>query len=142
MLSSGIFNNGEIIDTTGPRPVRFDHRPLVGLLAPYCDSLVREYFVAAGFDERGHLVSFAECAGSATRVDAIILATRAVLGSPKTASIVIAHSHITGDAKPSDADLQATRQIEKLSRMAGTRLLDHLIFAPSDIFSFAEHGMI
>ena len=47
-------------------------------------------------------------------------------------AIVVAHSHPSGDASPSDADLRATRDVVQAGRIIRIEVLDHVIVsAPS-----------
>ena len=45
-------------------------------------------------------------------------------------AIVVAHSHPSGDASPSDADLRATRDVVQAGRIIRIEVLDHVIVAP------------
>lgn len=56
--------------------------------------------------------------------------------------IVIAHNHPQGSAEPSLADLQLTQQIYNACQLLELRLIDHVIIAPTQSYSFAEHGLI
>ena len=46
-----------------------------------------------------------------------------------TASILVAHNHPSGDPRPSDSDLRATRRLATAAEALDCRLLDHLVFA-------------
>jgi DNA repair protein RadC len=43
------------------------------------------------------------------------------------ASIILVHNHPSGDAEPSDADIQMTKRIMRLGELLGVNVLDHLI---------------
>jgi DNA repair protein RadC len=59
------------------------------------------------------------------------------------AYLFMAHSHPSGDMRPSDQDVAATRQIWRTARAVGASLQDHYIFGHhSDCFSFREHGLL
>lgn len=66
---------------------------------------------------------------------------QAALKANSTA-IVLAHNHPAGDHSPSDHDIQLTKAIVQAGASVGVRLLDHLIFAKNDIFSFKRAGML
>lgn len=57
-------------------------------------------------------------------------------------NIVIAHNHPFGLAQPSQQDLELTQHIASACRLTEINLLDHIIIAPEQSFSFAEHQLI
>lgn len=115
---------------------------LLELFAQHFDSADREYLVVAGFDRRGCLTAFAEVCGHASRVDNVLTAVRQALAPPSTTSLIMAHNHVYGGTEPSQADIEATRQIERLARLAGVRLIDHIILCGHHYTSFAARGLI
>ena len=56
--------------------------------------------------------------------------------------IVIAHNHPKGFAKPSREDYDLTQEILKACQLLEIELLDHMIIAAEQSYSFAEHGLI
>lgn len=52
--------------------------------------------------------------------------------------VIIAHNHTSGNALPSEADLEMTRVLKKSLAQLGTRLLDHIIVAGDDYVSLAQ----
>lgn len=56
--------------------------------------------------------------------------------------IVIAHNHPKGFAKPSREDYDLTQEILKACQLLEIELLDHIIIATEQSYSFAEHGLI
>ncbi|MFD2586080.1 JAB domain-containing protein [Croceitalea marina] len=63
----------------------------------------------------------------------------------KTAStnIILAHNHPTGTLKPSQADRQITKKIQKAAELFDIRVLDHLIIVPhGKYFSFSDSGLL
>lgn len=58
------------------------------------------------------------------------------------ASVILAHNHPTGTKEPSDADKVLTQSLKEALDMVEVRLLDHFIVAGSEIYSFAEQGLI
>ncbi|OTG94318.1 RadC family protein [Acinetobacter sp. ANC 3832] len=56
--------------------------------------------------------------------------------------IVIAHNHPKGFAKPSREDYDLTQQILKACELVEIRLLDHIIIATEQSYSFTEHGLL
>lgn len=57
----------------------------------------------------------------------------------KATTAIIAHNHPSGICAPSTADVNATQQISKLMASINTTLIDHIIIAGNDYFSFASN---
>lgn len=55
-------------------------------------------------------------------------------------NVVLAHNHPSGRLKPSDDDLQLTRQCMLALALVHIKLHDHLIICGQRYLSFAEHG--
>lgn len=58
------------------------------------------------------------------------------------AAALVAHNHPSGEACPSPEDEQLTLRLAQAGYLLGIQLLDHLIVARNDYFSFAEHGLL
>lgn len=58
------------------------------------------------------------------------------------ATIIIAHNHPSGVVKPSAADERITSELRKILEIINVRLLDHIVVAMTETYSFAEHGLI
>lgn len=56
--------------------------------------------------------------------------------------VVLAHNHPSGSAEPSAEDIRLTRRIAELTQAVGVQLLDHLIFAGTDMVSMHERGLL
>jgi DNA repair protein RadC len=57
-------------------------------------------------------------------------------------SVVLVHNHPGGFCKPSENDLRTTREISHSLVLIGVSLLEHIIIADEDYFSFAQSGLI
>lgn len=58
------------------------------------------------------------------------------------ANLILCHNHPSGNAKPSEADINFTTEVSKVARTLGTNLLDHLIVAGTSVFSMRAAGMV
>ncbi len=56
------------------------------------------------------------------------------------AAVVLSHNHPSGDVRPSRADEALTRNLRAALALVDVRVLDHVIVAPGQAFSMAEHG--
>lgn len=57
-------------------------------------------------------------------------------------SLILAHNHPSGDPTPSYMDRDTTKRLALVTRMAGIKLLDHLIFANKKCQSFHSIGLL
>ncbi len=57
-------------------------------------------------------------------------------------AIIIAHNHPSGICRPSNLDIETTSHICAIGELLGITLLDHIILAKEEYFSFSEHGML
>ena len=63
----------------------------------------------------------------------------------KTAStaLILAHNHPSGTQKPSNADENLTKKIQKAAELFDIKVLDHLIILPNGkYFSFSDNGLM
>ncbi|WP_294239716.1 JAB domain-containing protein [uncultured Sphingomonas sp.] len=91
--------------------------------------------------------------------DRMLLGLRHVMGRPESVtvpiariardallwsadSVLIAHNHPDGDARPSAADLALTRRLAQGLSALDVTLLDHLILANGAVFSLREQGLL
>ena len=58
------------------------------------------------------------------------------------AAVIVAHSHPSGEAEPSQADRKITECLKQALDLVDIRLLDHLVVGGIDIVSFAERGWL
>ncbi|WP_367155165.1 DNA repair protein RadC [Methylomonas sp. HYX-M1] len=57
-------------------------------------------------------------------------------------ALVVAHNHPSGTVNASEADRQLTRNLKQALALVEVRLLDHVIVAAGDFYSFAEAGCL
>ncbi|MDD4607489.1 MAG: DNA repair protein RadC [Patescibacteria group bacterium] len=58
------------------------------------------------------------------------------------ASIIVAHTHPSGDIKPSDDDLAITKRLIEAGKILGIELSDHIIFSADGFLSLKEKNLI
>jgi len=121
---------------TGPEVVAEAARARIGHLK------VEEFWVAL-VDNKNRLMAW-ECVGRGT-VDQTAVYPREVLAlalKHSASGVILAHNHPGGDAKPSQADLDLTRRINRSAQELGLRVLDHLVVTEAGHFSFQEAGFL
>jgi len=60
----------------------------------------------------------------------------------KATSLIIAHNHPSGNKVPSEADLNITKKIKASAKIMDIALIDHIILAGTNYYSFADEGII
>ncbi|KQT31577.1 MULTISPECIES: DNA repair protein RadC [unclassified Methylophilus] len=58
------------------------------------------------------------------------------------AAVILSHNHPGGSASPSRADQQLTQTLKESLNLVDVKVLDHVIVAGQDTFSFSERGLI
>ncbi|PLC64580.1 hypothetical protein B9P82_09325 [Citrobacter sp. L55] len=58
------------------------------------------------------------------------------------AAVIVAHSHPSGEAEPSQADRKITERLRAALELVEIRLLDHLVVGGMEIVSFSERGWL
>ncbi len=74
-----------------------------------------------------------------TTLDSRTIARKAI--EKKATGIIVVHNHPSGSALPGNADIQATRQLDKALRTCDIALLDHVIIAESSYYSFSDEEL-
>ncbi len=57
-------------------------------------------------------------------------------------AIILVHNHPSGNAKPSDADIDITKKMKEGGKLLEIPVLDHLIFTDLEYYSFADEGRL
>ena len=76
----------------------------------------------------------------ATLVDIKIIAKLALNYLANT--IVVSHNHPSGNLKPSIADNQLTEKVKLALDLLDIQLLDHIIMAEDNYYSYADEGKL
>lgn len=77
---------------------------------------------------------------SGTVTDVRMILKKAVLLS--ASGMLVAHNHPSGNLNPSESDTKITRKIKEAGEILDIQLLDHIIIAEKDYYSFADNGLI
>lgn len=57
-------------------------------------------------------------------------------------SIILCHNHPSGNINPSQADIEITKGINDAAKLMDIKLLDHIIVADQDYYSFLDEGLL
>ena len=96
----------------------------------------------AHLDDQSHCVHLSSHEGDAGGADFPICRIIADAALHRSASILLAHNHPSGDACPSDTDFGATRRLAIVAEALGCRLVDHLVFGGGECTSLRAHGFV
>lgn len=105
--------------------------------------LDREVFLALFLDVRNHLIATAELfRGTLTETR---IHTREVVKAAlqhNAAAVILAHNHPSGLALPSEDDFLTTRSLQAGLRLVEVTVLDHVIVAGAQVYSFRQEGRL
>lgn len=57
-------------------------------------------------------------------------------------AVILVHNHPSGNLKPSAADIALTKKMKEAGSFLDLPILDHIIFADSGYYSFADEGLL
>lgn len=118
-------------------------RDVDAALRPRLRAASREHFLAIPLDARNRPLAEIDVAIGGLTACALTPADvfREVLRWPAV-SVVFAHNHPSGDARPSPEDLEVTERLRAAGALIGVEVLDHVIIGESGYFSFLDHGLL
>ncbi|MEM6769859.1 MAG: DNA repair protein RadC, partial [Bacteroidota bacterium] len=124
------------------RPVLSNSEQCVRYLRPLLADLPHEEFHLLCLNRANallgaHLIS--KGGVTATVADAKLI-FRAALSHASVTSLVLAHNHPSGQAFPSEADIQLTHKLTRAAKSLDLYVLDHVIIAGRRFYSFADDG--
>ena len=112
-------------------------------LYPYLADLDHEQFYTMLLNRSNKVIDIVKISQggvSGTVADSKLIFKSAV---EKLASgIILAHNHPSGNLSPSQADITLTRKLQEAGKLLDISVLDHIIIANNEYFSFADQGMI
>lgn len=112
-------------------------------LATRLRGLAEEHFRVIYLNRRGRLLDDALIAkGSVNTVHPPVRSIVARALQANASALVAAHNHPSGRAEPSGADKELTRDMIAACHPLGIAVLDHVIVAEGECFSFADTGLL
>ena len=102
----------------------------------------REHFIILCLDNQNRLIS--EETMSVVTVNQTAVYTREIVNAAlkhQAQAVILPHNHPSGEVKPSRADIDVTRDIEKALAVMGIALHDHLIIADTTASSSKVLGI-
>ena len=103
----------------------------------------KEYFYALCLDTKNRIIS--ETLVSVGILDASLIHPREVFNPAVKASchaVILVHNHPSGEAEPSNADIEVTKMLYNAGDIIGISILDHIIIGKQGYSSMKEKGII
>lgn len=125
------------------RPLLLSPEAVNRLLGPRLIGKPREEFYVLALDTRGRLLGgVAPCSGggaNAVPVRAAEAFREAVILD--AVSVVLAHNHPSGDARPSPQDIAVTRDLIAAGALLDIEVLDHVVIGQNSFVSMQREGL-
>ena len=102
----------------------------------------RESLWVAHVDDQARCVHLSHHAGDETGAAFPLRDIIADAAEHRSAGIVLAHNHPSGDPRPSDSDFRATRRLASAAEALDCAVLDHLVFAGTHCTSLRQLGYL
>ena len=105
--------------------------------------LAEEHFQVAFLNRRGRLLDAAPIAEGT--VDTVLPHIRTIVAHAlrtNASALIAGHNHPSGAAEPSESDKLLTRDLIAACHPIGVRVLDHVIVAGEEHYSFADTGLL
>lgn len=139
-LELGRRRNGEEISE---KPAIHSSRDAYAIMQPMLGDLLHEEFWILLLNRSNRLIEVLRTSQggiSGTVTDIRMILKNAILNS--ASSIVLCHNHPSGNLKPSNADMNITKKMDEAARLMDIKVLDHIILADRNYFSFADEGLL
>lgn len=107
-------------------------------------NLHKEHFFLLCLDNRNRLIDTPSEISMGTLNSSLVHPREVFIEAIKNhaTAVIIAHNHPSGNTDPSDADVKITDQIKKSGELLNIGVLDHVIIAGNDTYSFKSKGLI
>lgn len=127
----------------GERPKLETMGQIVDYLMSFMNTLQEERIYAICIDSAGRLKERCEL-GRGDSDDCRLKVKELVMlcHNSNTKYVYLAHNHPSGIAKPSFKDIEFTKWAATAFEVMGITLIDHIIIAKNDFYSFLKHGKL
>jgi DNA repair protein RadC len=135
------------------RPAPYGSAPAPGdQTGSYIGYLRKVVLMPPALHERGHAIfvdAHRACVGEAAfgmgNLSNLTLRMRELFADAlrhNAAGMILAHNHPSGQCRPSEGDIIATRRLQEVGRALEITVIDHLIFTPEAIYSMRAGGLL
>lgn len=113
------------------------------IILPYFADLTHEEVFCIFLKRANRVIKIEQISkggNSGTVTDVRVVLKSAVLNT--ASGMIVAHNHPSGNLIPPDSDIRITQKIKEAGLLLDVQLLDHIIIAGADYFSFADNGAL
>lgn len=125
------------------KPVIKSSKDAADILAPMLMDLPHEEFWVLFLNNSNRVIGKEQLSSGGTNktiVDTKIVFRKAI--ESLASAVIFFHNHPSGNRKPSQADLDLTKKLSAGGKLLEISVLDHLIIAGNDYYSFADEGLM
>lgn len=113
----------------------------------YLQNLLQDYehevFAVLLLDAKHKVLGFEELfRGSLTQASVYPREVVKLALQYNAAALIMTHNHPSGDPRPSQADIEMTKNLQKALALVDVRVLDHIVVGAKGFESLAESGAI
>jgi DNA repair protein RadC len=116
---------------------------VVKLIRPKLKNKKKEYFLLLSLDSRNNLIRVSDI--SIGTLNANLIHPREVFKEAiqsLAVSMILVHNHPSGDATPSENDIEITKQLIEASKIIDIIILDHIIISSRDYKSMKDKELL
>ena len=113
------------------------------LVGPRLNHKQKEHFLLLSLDTRNTVKKISEI--TVGILDSSLIHPREVFKEAiqsLASSIILVHNHPSGNPNPSEADIEVTKKIVEAGSIIGIKVLDHVITAGQEVYSFRENELV
>lgn len=137
------FSRRKALQVADSKPKIRQSKDAVDCIQPLIGELDHEEFWALYLDRSNNVIKRSNISKggiSGTVTDVRIVLKEAILCG--ASALIVAHNHPSGNLNPSEADSKVTLKIKDAGQLVDIQLLDHVIIAGKEYYSFADNGLI
>ena len=137
------FSRRKALQVADSKPKIRQSKDAVDCIQPLIGELDHEEFWVLHLDRANNVIKRSNISKggiSGTVTDVRIVLKEAILCG--ASALIVAHNHPSGNLNPSDADSKVTLKIKDAGQLVDIQLLDHVIIAGKEYYSFADNGLI
>lgn len=121
-------------------------KPKFTNLDDICNFIIKKYFgyksevfMVISFDNEGNMIACDKVVeGDVSSVGVSVRDVVKTVLKRNAACVIISHNHTSGNALPSDADVEMTKLLKLTLQQMGVKLLDHIIVVDDDCVSMLQ----
>jgi len=113
------------------------------IVGPRLNHKQKEHFLLLSLDIRNTVKKISEI--TVGTLDSSLIHPREVFKEAiqsLASSIILVHNHPSGNPDPSEADIEVTKKMVEAGSIIGIKVLDHVITAEKEVYSFQENELV